>query len=148
MNRQVWCRPLDKRNTAEAKLFVQWLYDQRELNKFNPRLITYEQVRIYTLFDTTGIVGFLTAGTGIVADSWCFRPDLDDGRKARALASVQHFLVAKAFEGNVSTLFIRPSDDKYAEFIGRYGWKREEKLYRLDVADLEGPHENNHQPGA
>jgi hypothetical protein len=144
----VWCRPLDKRNPAEAKLFVQWLYDQRELNKFNPRLITYEQVKVYTLFDTTGIVGFLTAGTGIVADCWCFRPGLNDGGKARALASAQHFLVGKAFETNVPTLLMRPSDDKYAEFIGHYGWKKEDKLYRLDVVDLEGKHEDHQEPDA
>jgi hypothetical protein len=143
MNRQVWCRPLDKRNSAESKLFIQWLYDQRELNKFNPRLITYEQVLVFTLFDGTGILGFMTVGVDLVADCWCFRPDLGDGDKARALKSAQHFLVAKAFEQNVSTVLIRPSDERYGAFIGRYGWKKEEKLYRLDVVDLGGPDANH-----
>jgi hypothetical protein len=143
MNRQVWCRPLDKKNVKEAKLFVQWLYDQRELNQFNPQVVKSEQAKVYTLFDGTGIVGFVIAVTGIVADSWCFRPDLTDHDKARALKSVQHLLVTKAFEGNLPSLFLRPSDKKYIDFISGYGWKREDKLYRLDVADLEGKHEDH-----
>jgi hypothetical protein len=140
----VWCRPIDKRNPAENKLFIQWLHDQRELNKYNPRLITYEQVKVYTLFDATGILGFMMAGISLVADCWCFRPELADEDKARALKSVQHFLVGKAFEQNIPTVLARPSDKKFADFIERYGWKKEEKLYRLDVKDLEGPHEDNH----
>jgi hypothetical protein len=38
---------------------------------------------------------------------------------------------------------MRPSDEKFAALISNYGWKKEEKLYRLDAADLERPDEDN-----
>lgn len=138
MNRQVWCRPIDKKNPAENKLFVEWLYAQRELNKFNPELITREQVRVYTLFDSTGVLGFMLAGVGLFADCWCFRPDLSDGDKSRALKSAQHFLVSKAFELQALGVFMRPSDARYENFISHYGWKKksEDNLYQLDLNDL------------
>jgi hypothetical protein len=138
MNRQVWTRPLDRKSKKECELFVKWLYDQRELNKFDPELITKDQVRVYTLFDHTGIVGFTVASTAILMDYIAFRPELADTDKARALKSVQHFLVTKAHEQNVPNVFFRPSDERYAQFVASYGWKLEEKLHRLHLADLEG----------
>jgi hypothetical protein len=143
MNREVWARPLNKNNPKENKLFLKWLYEQRALNKFDPELFKKEQVQVFTLFDLSGIVGFMWASLAILAEGWCFRPELDDWTKAKALQGVQHLLVLKAGQANLPNVFIRPSDERYVKFISGYGWKPDEKIFRLHVADLEG-HDEDH----
>jgi hypothetical protein len=143
MNREVWVRPLNKKDQDEQRLFVQWLHDQRELNKYDPEVFKREQVQVFTMYNRSGIVGFLWASLAILAEGWCFRPELDDGTKAKALQGVQHLLVTKAGQSNLPNILMRPSDERYASFIGNYGWKREEKMHCLHVADLEGPDEDH-----
>jgi hypothetical protein len=148
VNREVWARHLDKKSQTEQRLFVKWLHDQRELNKYDPKLFEKEQAQVFTLFDRTGVVGFMWASLAILAEGWCFRPELDDKTKAKALQGVQHLLVLKASQNNLPNVLMRPSDKRYTKFIAGYGWKPDEKMFRLYLADLEGPHEDNHQPGS
>ncbi|MHB8501522.1 MAG: hypothetical protein ACYDHE_11330 [Candidatus Acidiferrales bacterium] len=137
MDHQVYLRPYNSKNAPEKKLFIEWLYAQRELNRFDPELFTREQVKVYTLFDRQmGIVGFTTVGVVYLMDYQIFRPGLADSIKASALKSVQHFLVFKAGENNVPSAFFRPSDERYSNFAQNYGWK-EDKLLWLRFADLE-----------
>jgi hypothetical protein len=136
MRHQVWIRQYDGKDKKERGLFIRWLYEQRELNKFDPEMLRREQVKIYTQLDATGIVGFTAISIAYVMEYQCWRPELPDVVKARALESVQHFLVTRAADGNVPNAFFRPSDERYAEFAKSYGW-REDKLLTFHFADLE-----------
>jgi hypothetical protein len=136
MPHQVWLRPYNGKDKIERGLFLRWLYEQRELNKFDPEMLKREQVKIYTLFDDEGFVGFTAISLAYVAEYQCWRPGVTDGVKAEALKSVQHFLVLKSAEGNVPNAFFRPSDERYSEFARRYGWKKD-TLLALHFADLE-----------
>lgn len=137
MSRQVWCRPYDKVN--DRKKFIEWLYSQRELNRFDPEMLQRDQVSISTLFDESGIIGFVVASTAIFLEYLVFRPDLPDPTRAKGLQAFQHVLVNNATGKNVPDAYFRPSDERYASFAKGYGWIEEtDPMLRLHFSGLEG----------
>lgn len=142
MNRQVYVRPLNKKNGKEFKKFIIWLHQQRGVNRYDPKLYEKEQVEVLTCFNEKGIVGFVDVSVALVMEHTAFKPEATDGDKAEMLKSVQHYLVSKAAEKNIPNAYFRPSDEHYSQFAQRYGWREvNERLLNLHFTDLEGSDE-------
>jgi hypothetical protein len=141
--RQVYTRPYDPKNRAEVKKFADWLYEQRALNKFNPDLLRKGQLEVFTVFDDTGIIGFVSKSSVYFLNHWAFRPDLTPQRKSQALRSIQHHFVGKAAAENVPDIYFHPSDEHFADVITKqFKWSEvKDRLLHLRFADLEGKDE-------
>lgn len=141
--KQVYLRPYNPKNKSEASKFAKWLYEQRGLNRFNPDLLAKGQLQVSTLFDDTGIVGFVSKSNVYFLNHWAFHPDLTPQRKSEALRSAQHHFVTKAAEENVPDIYFHPSDEHFSLVIQKhFGWSEvKDRLLHLRFADLEGKDE-------
>lgn len=141
--RQVYTRPYDPKNKKEVSKFVQWLYEQRQKNKFNPELISNGQLDIYTVFDDTGILGFASKSKVYFLNHVAFHPDLTPQRKSEVIKSAQHYFVSKAYEENIPDVYFHPSDEHFSLVMEKhFKWRAvTDRLLHLRFADLEGKDE-------
>jgi len=74
MAHQVWIRPFNK--DTDARLLVEWLFAGREQNRFDPEQFKKGQVRVFTAFDESGIIGFIPVARCYLVESLAFKPGL------------------------------------------------------------------------
>jgi hypothetical protein len=121
MAAQVWIRPYDEKR--DKITLAEYLYANREKNRFDPEIFKRDQVKIYVAFDDSGVVGFIPVVNGNQVESLAFRPGLSPITEAKALQAWQHVFVYHAFENNIPDAFFVTFDETVQEFAGRYGWK-------------------------
>jgi hypothetical protein len=121
MASQVWIRPYDEKRD-KIKL-AEYLYANREKNRFDPEVFKREQAEIYVAFDSTGVVGFIPVVNGNQVESLAFRPGLSPVTEAKALQSWMKVFVFQSFQKNIPDAFFVTFDQTVQEFAGRYGWK-------------------------
>lgn len=143
----VWCRPFDSKSPEEFNLFVQWLHFGREANRYDPsRLFERQPDRrftispsylILTLFNEREIVGFQPVTLAFLLDSLVLKPGLDPVMAARALQSMQGWLVNRAFQQRIPDAFFVTQDNSVLNFAVKYGWVAPDvPCLNLHFADL------------
>jgi len=136
MRRQVWVRKYNEQ--TDGKLFLDWLYANRDENRFDPDIFKKKQVTIFTCFDESGIVGFIPVCVALAVESLAWRPGLSPEKRSLALKSFQQTLVYEASKMNCPYAFMSTIDPYYVEFVTRYGWKEAEvPVLSLRFSDLE-----------
>lgn len=145
--KNVWVRPFNHRSPGEKKLFVEWLYAARDKNRFDPKLFelapdgSFLRCRVLTCFNDQEIVGFIPVTIAFQLESLAFKPGLEPTTEARALQAMQHYLVHRAAEQNISDAFFCTYDESVLEFAQRYGWsKTVVPMLNLHFKDLEPSH--------
>jgi hypothetical protein len=142
LNRQVYVRPLNKKNPKEFTLFIEWLHKQRGVNRYNPQMFQKEQVAVFTCFNKKGIIGFIDISVALMIEHVAFKPELSDLQKAEMLVGVQHYMVSKCSEKNIPNAFFRASDEHFSKFAQHLGWREvRERLLNLHLLHLEGADE-------
>ena len=143
----VYARPFNGKDPVEQKLFKEWLYQNRDKNKFDPDVFEKGQVSIMTCFDETGIVMFVPYSVSFVVRSLAPRPGLPRHVRANALRTFQQVLTHIAAQGNVPDAFFYTEEEDLAEGVKKYGWREpEKKLLKLHFASLEPKHADNQKP--
>ena len=139
MSKQVWVRLYNEEDPAEVKLLVEWLYARRAENRFDPELFKKKQVKIWTAFNETGIVGFIPVTLSYTLESLAFAPGTSPVVEARALQAMQAVLVHRASENRIPSAYFVTFDTEVREFAKRYGWKDVVvPMVGLKFSDLEG----------
>ena len=152
MARQVYIRPFDKEK--DAKLLVEWLYANREQNRFDPELFKGDRATIYVAFDETGILGFIPVARCYLVESLAFKPGTSPQVRSQALRAWQEVFIHRALEQNIYTAFFGTYEQNLLDFAVDHSWSEEKRLIaRLKFSELEKKTEaagnaDNDQPGS
>src|SRR5277367_3042953 len=108
MSKQIWIRPMKSEPQytaeevfAEKKLFAEYLYANREKNRFDPEIFLKNQCKVFVAYDDEKIRGFVPVRTSYTIESLAMEPGLSPITEAKVLQAFQHTLVNKAAENNV-----------------------------------------------
>jgi hypothetical protein len=121
----------------EKPLFVKWLYDNREINHFDPELIKIS--KIFVAFDETGPLMFLPVREALILDSVAPNPEMTNGVAAECFVALHHVLEDRVREaGALEMAFIGGEGGlgEFAELNGHYR-KVDRPVYVLNLNDLE-----------
>lgn len=130
MHENIQIRPI---LPEERGVFVQWLHENRDNNRYDPEIYRKGQVDIYVAYDSTGPLYFIPFRNVWCWDSLAPRPDISPLRAALCLEKFQEFFTARAKEANVGEMIFRASEASLPEIAEKHGWKRVESMYSLNV---------------
>lgn len=135
----VWVRMYNENEPVEKRLFAAWLYARRQENRFNPEIFEKKQVQIWTVFDETGIRGFIPIAVVYLLESLAFMPGTPPIVEAKALEAMQAALIHRASEKNVPDAIFFSTDENVLNYARKHGWKDNVVPgVRLHFSDLEG----------
>jgi hypothetical protein len=127
---------------ADRPEFVDWLYANREQNKFDPETFTYKSTQVLKVEDESRSVIFLPYTHGIVTESLAPRPGLSTLETARGLKCAVHEVVRRARAAGIGEVFFIATDQVTQSFAEAHGYTPMPAgftLMRLKVADVQPP---------
>lgn len=118
---------------SESPLFVEWLYQNRKLNHFDPEIFKRGQADVYVAEDETGILYFLPVRILWMFDSVAPRPGLGADMAKDCLRAFQQEFVQKADSANVSEIVFRASEPSMPNFAETQGWVESPDMWSLNI---------------
>jgi hypothetical protein len=102
---------------SETPLLVKWLYAHKDVNQVDLEVFRRGQVRIFVAEKDEKIVYFMPIKSVYWFEAGAPNPEATPSEIGQAFSAMNDFLIARAREENVSTVFVQPSDEKFSNFV-------------------------------
>ncbi len=133
----------------DAATFVDWVWKAREINAFDPSILTYPRTVMLTADDSEGPVLFLPVQPVLMLESLAPRPGLSPRKEALALWKLGECLEQVSRDTGIQEQYFLCKDPRVTEICSKHGWEILEgySILRKKIAVPELPqdiNENNH----
>jgi hypothetical protein len=117
---------------TDIKLFGEWLYLNRELNRFDPDIFTYGSTRVIAVAEDDDPVMFVPYQIVILMESVAPNPRASPMKRALALKQFQAYLIDLAAASGIGEIYFVATDKDMESIAKRHGYEEVEgTLLRL-----------------
>lgn len=110
-------------HNADAPQLVEWLHANREKNKYDPDIFSYDSTRVLAVDVDGETVMYVPFQLVLMSDSLAVKPGLSKAKTALGLKAVIHELIRKAKSSRIGEIHFQGSDSETVEFAKRHGYE-------------------------
>jgi hypothetical protein len=107
----------------DALQLVEWLHANRELNQYDPEILSYDSTRVLAVEMNDETIMYLPYQLTIMTDSLAPKPGLSKRKKAVGLREAIHGVVRIAKASHLGEIYFIGSDDETVEFAKQHGYE-------------------------
>lgn len=135
--------PVMQMSQKQAQEFTDWVWESREINRFDPDVIGYPKTVMLTAEDEDGKLLYIPLQGVLMFDAIAAKPGITARKEALALARIGQLVDSIAAEtGHAETYFLC-ADERVVEICSRHGYEVVEGfriLRRKHITDEESQH--------
>jgi hypothetical protein len=114
----------------DKKRFVDWIWEARQINCFDPDILTYPRTVMYTADDNDGPILYLPVQPGLILESLAPRPEVSARKEAMALWKLGEMLEETSRITGIQEQYFLCRDDRVSDICCKHGFE-EMKGYRI-----------------
>ena len=118
--------PIGGMNEQDQRTFTDWVWKARDINCFDPDVLSYPRTVMLTADDEQGPVLYLPAQPVLMLESLAPKPELSPRKEALALYKLGQLLEQVSADTGIKETYFLCKDARVTELCARHGFEKME----------------------